>query len=294
MSRAAVAVGLVAGGVVAAVGLWVWFAATTQPVPPTDLMNSIGMRFRRVPAGTFLMGAAPGDDAAEQDERPQHEVVLTRSFLIGQFEVTQEQYERVTGENPSWFRPGGEGADRLGSWSDTSRFPVESVSWTEAVAFCEALSALPEERRAGRRYRLPTEAEWEYACRAGTTTRFAFGDAFRPRFANMNEVRDRPVEVGSYPPNDFGLFDMHGNVLEWCHDWHSDTYYAESPRVDPLGPEQPDADHRVLRGGGWAFEAASCSFRDRIPTQLKGASHGFRVVCELVGPAAVENESPRP
>jgi len=251
------------------------------PWPDSDLTNSTGMRFRCIPAGEFQMGARPDDEGAEPDERPQHRVVLSRSFLLGQFEVSQGEYRRVMGRNPSWFRAGEDGQKRLGWWTDPDDLPVEMVSWYDAVEFCERLTSLTEEVAAGRRYRLPTEAEWEYACRAGTVTRFSFGNQFRAAAANMDKVHDHPLPRGSYPPNAFGLFDMHGNVLEWCSDWHSPEYYARSPVTDPRGPEHPDADDHVLRGGGWAFPAASCAFRDRISTLLKGASHGFRVVCEV-------------
>jgi len=249
--------------------------------PAPHLTNNIGMEFRRVPPGGFLMGALPGDALAEQDERPQHCVSISRAFLLGQFEVSQAEYRRVMQQNPSRFQPGERGQNQLGWWANPEKFPVEMVSWYDAVDFCEKLSAHPAEVAAGRSYRLPTEAEWEYACRAGTTTRFQFGDVFRPDVANMNEIYDRPLACGSFPPNGFGFFDMHGNVLEWCLDWHSSEYYAASPETDPQGPQIPDEDHHVLRGGGWAFPAASCSFRDRIPTQLKGPAHGFRVVCEI-------------
>jgi len=251
------------------------------PRPESHLTNSIGMRFRRIPAGEFMMGALPDDKRADSDERPQHRVVISSSFLLGQFEVSQGEYVRVMEENPSWFQKGQKGASKLSSWTDIDDLPVEFVSWYDAVEFCQRLSALPEEISAGRSYRLPTEAEWEYACRAGTNTRFQFGNEFRPGTSNMNNIYQSTLSRGSFRPNDFGLYDMHGNVLEWCQDWHSPNYYSESTTIDPKGPAFPDEDHHVLRGGGWAFPAASCSFRDRIPTQLKGPSHGFRVVCEV-------------
>lgn len=254
---------------------------TGDSLAKPDLVNSVGMRFCRVPAGEFQMGAIPGDAFAEEDEKPQHSVVLTSGFLLGQFEVTQAHFRAVMGHNPSWFSVGQKGEKSLSRWTDPDTLPVEMVSWHDATEFCRRLSDLPAERAAGRIYRLPTEAEWEYACRAGTTTRFAFGDTFSTDSANMNQVHEHPLPAGSYPPNAFGLYDMHGNVLEWCCDWHSPSWYAESPVEDPIGPALPDEDHHVLRGGGWAFPAASCSFRDRISTYLKGASHGFRVVCTI-------------
>jgi len=225
------------------------------------------------------MGAPADDSKAEADEQPQHRVVLTQSYWLGRFEVTQQQYEAVMGENPSHFGPFGRGAAEVRGL-DHSRLPVEFVNWFEAVRFCEKLSSLPAEQNAGRSYRLPTEAEWEYACRAGTTTRFSFGDQHDPKHANYRGDVGHPLPVGSYPPNPFGLHDMHGNVLEWCSDWHAEDYYERSPTEDPTGPEISPSDVRVLRGGGFLFKAASSAFRDRISPYLRGKSHGLRVVME--------------
>lgn len=248
---------------------------TVQNLPTTE--NSLGMKFVEIPAGEFLMGAIPGDDLAEEDEQPQHRVRITKSFWLGQYEVTQSQYEAVMDNNPSWFGPQGRGAAEIAE-EETANWPVDSVSWNDANLFCQVLSERPEEIAAGRSYRLPTEAEWEYACRAGTETRFSFGSEVDHRFANYKGAVGHPLPVGSYPPNPFGLYDMHGNVLEWCQDLHADDYYGNSPLEDPTGPESSDEEMRVLRGGGWGFQAASSSFRDRISAYLKGGGHGFRVV----------------
>lgn len=239
--------------------------------------NSVGMSFVWLEPGTFQMGASAEDVLAEPDELPQHEVELTNGYWLGQFEVTQAEWEAVMGENPSFFSRGNRGQKAV-EGVETARFPVESINWYEANRFCETLNQLPSEMEAGRSYRLPTEAEWEYACRAGTTTRFHYGA--EPDSQRSNYLGDvgHPMPVGSYPPNPWGLFDMHGNVLEWCADWHTDTYYQHSPRVDPTGPEQPEKDARVLRGGGWGFTAASSAFRDTISPHLRGASHGLRIV----------------
>ncbi len=261
-------------------------ARESAPIAGTPLSadtlttNSIGMEFVEIPAGEFLMGAPEDDPQALPNQQPQHRVVLTRPFWLGRFEVTQAEYTRVMGKNPCHFGPAGRGYVDVQRKYDTDRFPVEFVNWYEATEFCRKLSELPEERAAGRSYRLPTEAEWEYACRAGTTTRFSFGEAPDSRYANFLGDVGHPLPVGSYPPNPFGLYDMHGNVLEWCSDWHAEDYYAQSPGVDPQGPEFPVDDVRVLRGGGYLFQAATAAFRDRISPHLRGPSHGFRVVLE--------------
>src|SRR5262249_11368647 len=142
----------------------------------------------------------------------------------------------------------------------TADFPVERVSWHEAVKFCKKLSVRPAEKRARRVYRLPTEAEWEYACRAGTSTPFHFGRSLSSRQANFDGNAPyggaakgpwlrRTCKVGSYQPNGFGLFDMHGNLFQWCNDWYGRDYYKDSPRQDPQGPDEGTA--RIVRGGSW-------------------------------------------
>src|SRR5262249_22585839 len=158
----------------------------------------------------------------------------------------------------SWFAASGGGADKV-KQRECRRHPVDSVSWEDAVAFCQKLSEQAEEISKGRTYRLPTEAEWEYACRGGAnaSTPFAFGESLSSKQANFNgnypynaargRYLERTAPVGSYLPNAFGLFDMHGNLWEWCADWYSEDYYSQSPRQDPPGP--PRGTLRVLRGG---------------------------------------------
>lgn len=259
---------------------------TQDQAPPTPVLNlpvqtnSIGMKFVTIPAGEFLMGAPETDLQAEEDEKPQHRVVITYDYHLGQYEVTQAQYSEVMGRNPSEFSKGGREAAAVKNMQ-TDQLPVEFVNWYEANLFCKKLSERPEEVAAGRSYRLPTEAEWEYACRAGTTTRFTFGNEPDSHHANYLGDFGHPRPVGSYPPNPFGLYDMHGNVLEWCSDWHVDDYYEHSPVENPTGPEEPVEDARVLRGGGHGFKAASSSFRDSILPNRRGNSHGFRVVMEV-------------
>ena len=216
-----------------------------------DLTNSIGMKFRQVPSGTFLMGSLPSDPGARDDEMPQHKVRIIKAFFLGAYEVTQGDFLSVMGRNTSSFTD---------AKQDTSRRPVDGVTWYDAWEFCRRLSENPKEKSAGRVYRLPTEAEWEYACRAGTTTVFAFGNTLSSKQANFNgnypfgdapvgRFMNRTVTVGSYEPNGFGLYDMHGNVTEWCYDKFDRDYYKHSPVNSPPGPINVTSP--VIRGGNW-------------------------------------------
>jgi formylglycine-generating enzyme required for sulfatase activity len=216
------------------------------------------MQLVRIPAGTFLMGAAPGEKGALDTER-RHPVTITRPYYLGVFEVTQGQYQRLMGSNPSAFSRDGKFAASVRGM-DTSNFPVETITHAQAVRFCEVLSRLPEEKRRGRVYRLPTEAEWERAARAGSNTTFTFGSSLSSRLANFNggEPYDAPkgpwlrrtTAVGGYKPNAWGLYDVHGNVWEWCADWYQ-ANLPEGRQVDPAGPAT--GTHHLLRGGCWRF-----------------------------------------
>lgn len=252
--------------------------------------NSIGMKFVEIPAGKFAMGSPESEAGSRVDERPVHEVEISRPFLLGVYEVTQAEYERVAGVNPSYFSQTGPGARKVQGLA-TDRFPVEQVSWVEADEYCKKLSALPDEMKAGRTYRLPTEAEWQYACRAGGSAPFQFGAALGSKDANINgnfpyggaprgPFLGRTARVGSYSPNAFGLYDMHGNVAEMASDWYGRFYYKTSPKLDPTGPEQ-GAD-RVVLGGSWGTDAVRCraGFRRSNATSGKAYFFGFRVVCE--------------
>jgi formylglycine-generating enzyme required for sulfatase activity len=228
--------------------------------------NSIGMKLRVIPAGTFTMGE--GDEA--------HEVTLTKPLLLGIHEVTQKQYERVMEINPSKF-------------NQSSSNPVDQVIWNDAVEFCRRLSALPQEKQAGRVYRLPTEAEWEYACRAGTTTQFSFGHdesqlSDSAWFKGNMSFGTQPV--GEKKPNPWGLYDMHGNVYEWCNDWAAD--YPSGSATDPTGPQQ--GYKRVLRGGGWSYAAELCrsAVRGENVPSFRFYSIGFRVACVPSGTASTK------
>ena len=228
------------------------------PGQPKEVTNSIGMKLALIPVGKFVMGSPKEEEDHGQDEE-QHEMSITKSFYLGVYVVTQAEYEKVMGKNLSWFSPKGGGKDRVKDM-DTGQFPVEMVSWDDAVAFCKKLSELPEEKKAGRVYRLPTEAEWEYACRAGTKTAFHYGNSLSSKQANFDGNRpyggadkgpylERTTKVGSNAANAFGLYDMHGNVWECCQDWYDEDYYKNSPREDTPGPAQglaPGRSRRVL------------------------------------------------
>ena len=226
-------------------------APVGEPGPkdlPDSCTNSISMEFVLIPAGEFMMGSPDSDADADDNEQPQHRVKISKPFYLGIYEVTQEQYERVMGENPSWF-------------SGDPSLPVEQVSWKDAQEFCRRLSALAEESTAGCAYRLPTEAEWEYACRAGSTTRYCFGDSVEDLGEYGWFWGSKTQPVGQKKPNGWGLYDMHGNVWEWCADWYDQNYYGNSPASDPTGPSSSSV--RVYRGGGWNYGARGCRSANR-------------------------------
>ena len=220
-----------------------------------------GMRFRLIPAGEFVMGSPSNEADRNIDEGPQRTVKLTKPFYMGVTDVTQAQYQRVMGSKPSEWK-----GDNL---------PVEQVSWNDATEFCRRMSQLT-----GLTITLPTEAQWEYACRAGTTTPYYFG-------SNANQLGDyawftsnsgsKTHPVGTKKPNAWGLYDMHGNVWEWCQDWFQDSYNGLA-KSDPQGP-QSGAD-RVLRGGGWSYDALNCrsAARGRDAPDYTYGGYGVRVV----------------
>jgi formylglycine-generating enzyme required for sulfatase activity len=217
--------------------------------------NSIGMELKRIEPGSFMMGS----DKGERDEMPVRQVSITKPFYIGVSEVTQEQYEKVMGTNPS-------------SFVEPNR-PVENVSWEDARAFCRKLSAMEKAE-----YRLPTEAEWEFACRAGTQTVFYWGDNFDTSYfwcAYRAGNGSRPV--GTAKPNPWGLHDMSGNVWEWCEDWYAESGYAPSDTTDPTGPKS--GSRRVVRGGSWAGTPEDCRSANRLGYAPDGRLYtiGFRV-----------------
>jgi formylglycine-generating enzyme required for sulfatase activity len=232
-------------------------SAAAQPAGEKTFTNSIGMEFVLIPAGTFMMGDADG----EADERPVHQVTISRSFYLGKYEVTQAQWQAIMGNNPSLF-------------TGTDNLPVEQVWWTDVEEFIRRLNA----REGGDKYRLPTEAEWEYAARAGSTTAYSFGNdpAQLKEYAwYKDNAGGKTHPVGQLKPNAWGLYDMHGNVMEWVQDWYG--RYAAEPVTDPPGP--PSGTHRMRRGGAWNNAAAICRSANRYSVPgFRDDFLGFRLV----------------
>jgi formylglycine-generating enzyme required for sulfatase activity len=266
-------------------------AQLLRKLPPWT--NSIGMKLAAIPPGKFLMGSPENEPGQEAHERPQHEVTITRPFYLGIYEVTVGQFKAfVTAKGYRTEAETGGGAFRRfsdGSWKhdpqanwrnpgfeQTDDHPVVCVSWNDAQAFCAWLSA-----KEGRRYRLPTEAQWEYACRAGSRSAFAYGDddkdlgqyGWYP--ANSDKKAHR---VGEKQPNAWGLYDMHGNVWEWTADWYAADYYKQSPKEDPPGPSAGAS--RVFRGGSFHDDprCARSAFRLAHAPSVRHGSVGFRVL----------------
>jgi len=259
-------------------------AAEAQPDPepplprpelrrkPTPVETESGVEMILLPAGWVTIGDAQGS----ADEKPPHKVWLN-GFYIDKYEVTQEEFERLTGENPSRWKGGNN--------------PVERVRWSDAVKYCNARSLEEglepcydletwECNFEADGYRLPTEAEWEYACRAGTTTRYSFGD--KPEKLRLyawykENAAGRARPVGRKLPNPWGLYDMHGNVAEWCNDFYQVDYYKESPEKNPWGPKSSDT--RIIRGGSWDSNADKCrsSFRYNEDPGYADVCFGYEV-----------------
>jgi formylglycine-generating enzyme required for sulfatase activity len=242
--------------------------------PEEIITNSRGMKFSWIPPGTFLMGG-PTNEEERLPEETQRRVTLTKGFYMGVHLVTQEQWQAVMGTNPSHFR--GE-----------KNLPVEWVSWEDCQEFIKKLRENDQKP-----YRLPTEAEWEYACRAGTTTPFYFGETISTDQANYDgnntygsgkkgKYREKTTPVGIFPANAWGLHDMHGNLSEWCADWWPDWFdwygvYPNNDVTDPQGPKKGKC--RVLRGGGWCSPPRQCRSASRGGGMPDGPSQatGFRL-----------------
>ena len=279
-----------------------------------QITNSIGMKLTLVPSGEFQMGS--GESAEKtvafckkndgldlpadrfMDEHPQHRVRITKPFYLGTYHVTRGQYRQfVKGSGYKTDAARGDDAWQNAGFEQTDEHPVVNVSWNDAVAFCKWLS-----RKEDKTYRLPTESEWEYACRAGTTTRYSSGDD-PETLAKVANVADAALKakfpgwkgtikasdgyaftapVGQFKPNAFGLYDMHGNAWQWCADWHGEDYYGKSPADDPKGPDSGDG--HLLRGGSWDSgpNLTRSASRVRItPDDNRQNIAGFRVARTL-------------
>ena len=311
--------GIVAGVATAiAIGFAAWPASSRQDAGPgagvpsqrtIDLGNGVRLEMMLIPAGTFVMGDEKGLD----DEKPVHKVTIAKPFYLGKQEVTVEQFRRFT-EATGYVTDAEKGTGFLGafgwsastkdfqrdakySWRNTGfhqseTHPVVNASWNDAMQFCAWMST-----QGGETFRLPTEAEWEYACRAGTTTSYAHGDdseelakvgnvadaAFAAEFPELkglikaSDGYARTSPAGQFLPNRFGLHDMHGGVWEWCADWYNAEYYAKSPTNDPKGPAT--GEERVYRGGGWFNCARGCRSASRSGTipENRNLTLGFRI-----------------
>lgn len=260
-------------------------------VTPKNITNAIGMQFVLIPGGEFKMGS-PHNEPGRFYNEEQHEIGVDQ-FYMGVHEVSQAQYEKVMAANPSAFGPAGLGHERVKTL-ETARLPVENITWKQAAEFCDKLSSLPDELRNGRLYRLPTEAEWEYACRGGYPEAQAtcFGERLSSFQANFNgnfpygdtargAFLGRPAPVGTYPANRFGLFDMHGNVAEWCANWDDSLCLTDDKLPAQINPDSTKT--RGLRGGSWAVAGRGCRTASRIFAQLddKAPYWGFRVALHV-------------
>jgi len=231
------------------------------------------------------MGVADkGNDKSPPQDSPAHLVRITRPFWIGTFEVTRGQFSRIMVDALGEQVESQNGESEIES-AEHAEFPVTGVKWDEAVEFCRRLSARPEERQAGLHYRLPTEAEWEYACRGGKSTPYSWIQNRRAGDESGEAAGILPplplMTVGSYPPNEFGLCDMRGNAWEWTADWLDRDYYLRSPIEDPRGPARGQI--KVVRGGDWKFVGEDCQIEySAMPPWKANPIVGFRVVAELI------------
>jgi formylglycine-generating enzyme required for sulfatase activity len=254
-------------------------ATSSNPLPPNltlhrykrtnksyveDLGGGVKLTLMLMPAGEFMMGAPEDEPDSDDDERPQH-LVQVPQFLMGRYPVTQEQWLAVMGEFKR--EPEFRGAKR----------PIENVSWQDAQEFCRTIS-----EKAGKDYRLPSEAQWEYACRAGMETPFHFGDRLTEELANYSGNKRETTDVGIFPANDWGLHEMHGNVWEWCEDdWHENYEGAPTDGSAWIDNDNRSQSYKLLRGGSWFNNPWYCrSAIRRRHSPVNSLSHvGFRVCC---------------
>ena len=259
---------------------WRGYVAEVYEQPVESNTKSLDMKFNKIPAGTFLMGS-PESEADREDDETQHKVTITKPFYMQTTEVTQGQWKAAMGTEP-WVAKGQRQIAKEGA-----NYPATNVSWHDAVAYCKKLS-----EKEGKTYRLPTEAEWEYACRAGTETTWIFGDDEKELSdyawyeGHVITIREYYAhQVGLKKPNAWGLLDMHGNVLEWCHDYYEEDYYKQSPAQDPTGPVTGSSRVvRVVRGGSWFYgtrDSRSAARDWYDAADRDNLDLGFRLVREL-------------
>ena len=236
-----------------------------------DLGDGVTLKLTLIPSGKFMMGSPETEKGRSYAEGPQREVTLSKPFYMGIYEITQSQWKAVMGTEP-WD---GKTCAKSGASNAASY-----ISWDDATKFCEALS-----KKTGKKVTLPTEAQWEYACRAGNKTTYSFGDdasklgEYAWHDKNAYGTGEKYAHsVGEKKPNAFGLYDMHGNVWEWCRDWYATGFYANAKNVDPENTTEAKA--RVLRGGSWYYDPLFCraAFRDWCPSDGRANNGGFRVV----------------
>jgi eukaryotic-like serine/threonine-protein kinase len=240
-----------------------------------DLGDGILLTMTKIPPGTFMMGSPDGEDGQESSEQPEHPVNVP-TFYLGQTQITQAQWTAIF-------------PDRQGTFSSNHQVPIDSISWLDAIEFCHRLST-----KTGRKYRLPTESEWEYACRANTTNPFAYGDTISPSIVNYDGkrpygkiakgiCREKSTPVASFPPNLFGLYDMHGNLWEWCLDeWFANYHDAPTDGSARGDLESRDENQqRIVRGGSWFSSGQMCraATRSSLPASYRHHHYGLRVVC---------------
>jgi sulfatase modifying factor 1 len=277
-------------------------AAATEELPKALTAKAVDMEFVLIPAGTFLMGSPDSDKQASGNEKPQHRVMISQPFYLGKYPVTVGQFEafvdaegyKTDAEKDGKFVQKPASTWRNPGFKQGKNHPVVKVSWNDAVAFCKWLST-----KEGRNFQLPTEAQWEYACRAKTTTRYSFGDDEDDLkdYANIADASLKAkckdatwakgwddgypftAPVGKFKPNAFGLYDMQGNVWQWCQDYYDDKFYQNSEINDPVNIKRPDPDRRVLRGGSWSYEPRSCraAYRNWHEPANRNLNYGFRV-----------------
>jgi formylglycine-generating enzyme required for sulfatase activity len=244
---------------------------------PEDLGNGVVLEMVSILGGRFIMGSPTTEEGRHDRESPQHQVTVA-AFYAGKYLITQVQWQAVMGNNPSYYK--------------REKRPVENVTWDDAVEFCAKIS-----QKTGKKYRLLSEAEWEYACRAGTTTPFHFGEIIIPKLVNYDGTysypnapkgfrREQTTDVGSFPPNAFGLYDMHANVWEWCSDRSHDSY--DGAPTDGSSWETGTNDCRLVRGGSWSYYAFSCrsACRHLVWADARYSSIGFRVAVASVSPSS--------